>query len=88
MSSLIAMHLSRWHLHLLRTSYACKLLILGWVGVVVAARTTMLVSRYRPILYMQYLLLFVDLFMNVASDLLRFQNVILLVLYVWVYFST
>lgn len=43
---------------------------------------TMLVSRYRPILYMQYLLLFVDLFMNTFSNLLRLENVVLLVLYV------
>ena len=42
----------------------------------------MLVSRYRPILYMQYLLLFVDLFMNAFSSLMRFENVVLLVLYV------
>ncbi|XP_013411319.1 transmembrane protein 138 [Lingula anatina] len=42
----------------------------------------MQVSRYRPILYLQYFLLFVDLFLNSFSDLLRFENVILLVIYV------
>ena len=42
----------------------------------------MLVSRYRPILYMQYLLLLVDLSLNTFSELLRFENVILLVIYV------
>ncbi|KAL8599174.1 hypothetical protein ACOMHN_007890 [Nucella lapillus] len=42
----------------------------------------MLVGRYRPILYMQYLLLLVDIFMNTFTEMLRFQNVILLVLYV------
>lgn len=42
----------------------------------------MLVERYRPILYLQYLLLFVDLFMNSFIELLRFENVILLVLLV------
>jgi len=44
--------------------------------------TTMLVERYRPILYLQYLLLSVDLFMNSFIELLRFENVILLVLLV------
>ncbi|RUS85944.1 hypothetical protein EGW08_006273 [Elysia chlorotica] len=42
----------------------------------------MLVSRYRPVLLLQYLLIIVDLFMNSFTELLRFQNVILLVLYV------
>jgi len=42
----------------------------------------MLVERYRPILYLQYLLLSVDLFMNSFIELLRFENVILLVLLV------
>ncbi|CAH1800224.1 unnamed protein product [Owenia fusiformis] len=42
----------------------------------------MLVSRYRPILYLQYLLLFLDLFLNSFSNLMRFENVVLLVLYV------
>ncbi|KAH3736430.1 transmembrane protein 138-like [Dreissena polymorpha] len=42
----------------------------------------MLVERYRPILYLQYLLLFVDLFLNSFIELLRFENVILLVLLV------
>ncbi|KAI8740926.1 transmembrane protein 138, partial [Biomphalaria glabrata] len=42
----------------------------------------MLVGRYRPILLLQYLLLIIDIFMNSFTELLRFQNVILLVLYV------
>ncbi|KAK7108852.1 transmembrane protein 138-like [Littorina saxatilis] len=42
----------------------------------------MLVGRYRPILFLQYLLLGVDIFMNTFTEMLRFQNVILLVLYV------
>lgn len=42
----------------------------------------MLVERYRPILYLQYLLLFEDLFLNSFIELLRFENVILLVLLV------
>lgn len=42
----------------------------------------MLVERYRPILYLQYLLLAVDLFMNSFVEVLRYENVILLVLLV------
>jgi len=42
----------------------------------------MLVERYRPILYMQYFLLLVDLFMNSFIELLRFEDVIMLVLFV------
>ncbi|ELU18754.1 hypothetical protein CAPTEDRAFT_147200 [Capitella teleta] len=42
----------------------------------------MLVSRYMPILYIQYLLLFIDLFLNAFSSLLNFQDVVLLVLFV------
>ncbi|XP_041354767.1 transmembrane protein 138-like [Gigantopelta aegis] len=42
----------------------------------------MLVNRYRPILYLQYLLLTVDLFMNSFTEMLRFQNVVLLILFV------
>lgn len=42
----------------------------------------MLTSRYRPILLLQYLLLLVDVFMNSFTELLRFQNVIMLVLFV------
>lgn len=42
----------------------------------------MLVDRYRPILYLQYFLLFVDLFFNSFSELLRFNEVVLLVIYV------
>lgn len=42
----------------------------------------MLVERYRPILFIQYLLLIADLFMNSFIEMLRFENVILLVLYV------
>lgn len=42
----------------------------------------MLVERYRPILYLQYLLLLIDLFMNSFIELMRFENVILLVLFV------
>ncbi|XP_064628681.1 transmembrane protein 138-like [Lineus longissimus] len=42
----------------------------------------MLVSRYRPILYLQYFLLIVDIFMNCFIDFMRFQNVIILVLHV------
>jgi hypothetical protein len=42
----------------------------------------MAVGRYSIILYLQYFLLFVDLFMNSFTEILRFQNVILLVLYV------
>ncbi|XP_064605088.1 transmembrane protein 138-like [Liolophura sinensis] len=42
----------------------------------------MLLSRYMPVLYMQYFLLLVDLFMNSFVELLRFENVILLVLFV------
>lgn len=42
----------------------------------------MLVERYRPILFLQYLLLCVDIFLNSFIELLRFQNVILLVLLV------
>jgi len=42
----------------------------------------MLVDRYRPILFIQYLLLLEDLILNSFSILARFQNVVLLVLYV------
>ncbi|KAL5016949.1 hypothetical protein ScPMuIL_006538 [Solemya velum] len=42
----------------------------------------MLVDRYRPILYLQYFLLLEDLFMNSFIEMLRFKNVILLVLFV------
>ncbi|BFZ10056.1 hypothetical protein BsWGS_13095 [Bradybaena similaris] len=42
----------------------------------------MIVGRYRPVLLLQYLLLCVDIFMNAFTELLRFQNVVLLVLYV------
>ncbi|XP_035689929.1 transmembrane protein 138-like isoform X2 [Branchiostoma floridae] len=39
-------------------------------------------SSYRPILYLQFFLLFVDIFVNSFSDLLRMANVIQLVLYI------
>lgn len=42
----------------------------------------MLVNRYRPILYLQYLLLFTDLMLNSFTELLRFKNVILLLLHI------
>ncbi|ESO84991.1 hypothetical protein LOTGIDRAFT_221710 [Lottia gigantea] len=42
----------------------------------------MLVSRYQPILYLQYFLLVLDLVFNSFNEMLRFENVILLVLYV------
>ncbi|XP_074662085.1 transmembrane protein 138-like [Tubulanus polymorphus] len=42
----------------------------------------MLVSRYRPVLYLQLLLIFIDIFLNCFMDMLRFENVIILVLYV------
>ncbi|KAK3585543.1 hypothetical protein CHS0354_022954 [Potamilus streckersoni] len=42
----------------------------------------MLVERYRPILYLQYFLLLVDLILNSFIEMLRFENVILLVLFV------
>ncbi|XP_078000135.1 transmembrane protein 138-like [Glandiceps talaboti] len=40
------------------------------------------ISNYRPVLYLQLFLLFVDLFVNSFSELLRFSNVALLVLYI------
>ncbi|XP_067675278.1 transmembrane protein 138-like [Haliotis asinina] len=42
----------------------------------------MMVSRYQPILYLQYLLLLVDLVLNSFTEMLRFQNVILLIMFV------
>ncbi|KAK2144923.1 hypothetical protein LSH36_719g00004 [Paralvinella palmiformis] len=44
--------------------------------------TAMHLGRYKLILWVQYLLLVIDLFMNSFTELLRFENVILLVLYV------
>ncbi|CAC5376164.1 TMEM138 [Mytilus coruscus] len=42
----------------------------------------MQVERYRPILYLQYFLLLIDIVMNSFIEMLRFENVILLVLFV------
>ncbi|XP_046573261.1 transmembrane protein 138-like isoform X2 [Haliotis rubra] len=42
----------------------------------------MMVSRYQPILYLQYLLLLVDLVLNSFTEMLRFENVILLIMFV------
>jgi len=47
----------------------------------VTKAATMLVNRYRPILYLQYLLLFADLMLNSFTGMLRFKNVILLLLH-------
>jgi len=40
----------------------------------------MLVSRYQWILYMQYLLLLIDLLLNSFANMARFMPVVLLVL--------
>ncbi|XP_071825465.1 transmembrane protein 138-like [Apostichopus japonicus] len=40
------------------------------------------VAQYRGVLYLQYLLLVLDLFINAFVDLLRFSNVIQLVLFI------
>lgn len=42
----------------------------------------MQVSQYRGVLYLQYLLLFIDLFINAFCDLLRIDNVTQLVLFI------
>ncbi|XP_041452989.1 transmembrane protein 138-like [Lytechinus pictus] len=42
----------------------------------------MQVSQYRGVLYLQYFLLFVDLFINAFCDLLRLDNVTQLVLFI------
>ncbi|XP_001185328.2 transmembrane protein 138 [Strongylocentrotus purpuratus] len=42
----------------------------------------MQVSQYRGVLYLQYFLLFVDLFINAFCDLLRIDNVTQLVLFI------
>ncbi|XP_071503720.1 transmembrane protein 138-like isoform X1 [Diadema antillarum] len=42
----------------------------------------MQVSQYRGVLYLQYFLLFVDLFVNAFCDLLRLDNVTQLVLFI------
>ena len=40
------------------------------------------VSRYRPVIYLQLLLLFTDIFVNAFGELFRNNNVVLLVLFV------
>ncbi|XP_046845387.1 transmembrane protein 138-like isoform X2 [Xenia sp. Carnegie-2017] len=42
----------------------------------------MRVSRYRPVVYLQLLFLFFDIFINSFGDLFRTEDVILLVLYI------
>ncbi|XP_014769619.1 transmembrane protein 138 [Octopus bimaculoides] len=42
----------------------------------------MLTSRYKAILFLQTLLIAIDFFMNVATELLRLENVVLLILYI------
>ncbi|XP_036357977.1 transmembrane protein 138 [Octopus sinensis] len=42
----------------------------------------MLTSRYKAILFLQALLIVIDFFMNVATELLRLENVVLLILYI------
>ena len=39
-------------------------------------------DRYKVILMLQYFLLFVDLFFNSFTELIKVENVIMLVLYV------
>ena len=49
-----------------------------------AKEDKMLVGQYRGVLYLQYVLLLVDIFVNAFCDLLRIDNVTQLVLFMWV----
>ena len=47
-----------------------------------ATISTMHVSRYHPVAYLQIFLLFVDIFVNAFGELFRSSNIVLLVLYI------
>ena len=60
----------------------CRLEIrVGWNILQQNERCVMRVSRYRPVVYLQLFLLFLDIFINSFGDLFRAEDVILLVLY-------
>ena len=48
-------------------------------------RCEMQVSRYRSVVYLQLFLLFIDVFINSFALLFQDKNVILLVIFVWVF---
>ena len=76
----VALHVPKSRRHFLRQSVGLEY-DSGKIFFNENERCVMRVSRYRPVVYLQLFLLFLDIFINSFGDLFRAEDVILLVLY-------